>query len=142
MIFYYFFGVQSLGWNFGQRTGPHLWVVPSAGQNSAISEDGRLSIWGVSARISQRETQSADSPRILRGFSSDSPRIFDTRLPETQLLPGRNSPHNQNPSLNALGKKTAPIFGGNIIRVTSVQKVPSLPRTCQAKRHLSRSLLF
>ena len=42
----------------------------------------------------------------FRGFSADSSGdSADARRPETQLLPGRNSPHNENPPLSALGKK-------------------------------------
>ena len=39
-----------------------------------------------------------------------SPEISIHRRPETQLLPGRNSPLNQNPSLDALGNNKKLIF--------------------------------
>ena len=96
------FGIQSLDRNFGRRTGPHFGVVPSVGQNSANSA-GRKTIdlplfFGGSGPFPLLVNQ-------FRGFRGFSAARSDARRPEMQLLPGRNSPHNQNPSLDALGKK-------------------------------------
>ena len=76
--------------------------LPS-GRILQIPQDGRLSIClSFSTALDQLANVILNS-RI-------PPRISIHRRPETQLLPGRNSPHNENPSLDALGKKSSKIY--------------------------------